>query len=647
MCFRRLNATHQTGCSCELINSINFPASSQLSFPLIFSAAGKSSVGALHYVRNTNDIDFLLDSPPAPPYIALMSPHYFTREYILKFRDSKFVSGIILINDTHRLQNFSQESRCPNEFSLYPQQPQCDASKPETQWNPYGSGLLQENFDIPIMYIPDKEQIDKLIKCFEDFNSDITKHGSRSLCSVEIQAFMAAAGNSEICMRRGDRVRTFSFSKFCDPLQSRNIYATLFPREIVEPENRTNDVTEKFIVISTRLDTTTGFDLIATGALDSLTSIATLLATGHFLRRVISNEITKENKNIMFVFFNGESYDFIGSQRFAYDLKNGDVFPSRKTFTRPINMSNIEALIDIGPLDGFDELVLYSVNNETLAGQFVNAANKYNDQLKLNINLRNEIGNNIPPVSVHSFLRENSTFPAFALATKTPSNRFFHSVFDDEKNIDYHYQNVSRDFDELDESAANEFNATSVQIKVRNIATIIGMTLFEIIKGTPYTGGKLASSVFIDEFLYCFLKSTNCKLIRATYNFTEEMHFFNLPLDRYVSVQVNAVMETIIWSNKIMGFALSQKIENVTEKNCTTLPLVWVPGSKSIGECRQTTHNYSFAASPAFEEENYDFKSGKYSTWTESTWNSLSSRMFLRPSAAHESLTVSWNFNAK
>lgn len=603
-------------------------------FLFLFVAPGKSSVGALHFIRDSNDIDFLLDEPPAPPYMAIITPRYFTR-------DSKYVAAIILINDTSKLANFSQESRCPNEFSLYQRQPKCDATKPETQWNPYGSGLLQENFDIPIMYIPDKEQIGKLVKCYNDFNIDKKSHATRALCAVEIQAFMAAAGNSEICMRRGDRFRTFSFSKFCDPLQSRNIFATLFPREIVAPENRTIDATEKFIVISTRLDTTSGFDLIATGAMDSLTSIATLLATGHFLRRVIGKEITKENINIMFVLFNGEAYDFIGSQRLVYDLKKGNVFPSPRTFTRPLNMSNIEALIDIGPLDGFDELVLYSTYNATLAETFVSQAQKYNNQLDLKISMRHEITDNIPPVSAHSFLRDNQNFPAFALATKTPQNRFYHSVFDDEKNIDYHYQNVSRDFDELDDATSNEFNASSVQIKVRNIATIIGMSLFEIIKGSKYDGGKLASSVFIDEFLYCFLKSTNCKLNRATYNFTDDMHFYNQPLDRYVSVQPNAVLEPIIWSNKIMAFALSQKFPEISEKNCSILPLVWVPGSKSAGECRQTTNNYSIAASPAFEEENYDFKSGKYSTWTESTWSSLSSRMFLRPSATHESLTVS------
>lgn len=36
----------------------------------------------------------------------------------------------------------------------------------------------------------------------------------------------------------------------------------------------------------------------------------------------------------------------------------------------------------------------------------------------------------------------------------------------------------------------------------------------------------------------------------------------------------------------------------------------------------------------------YNWSSGEYSTWSESTWNSLSSRIFLRPSRIHEAITL-------
>lgn len=37
----------------------------------------------------------------------------------------------------------------------------------------------------------------------------------------------------------------------------------------------------------------------------------------------------------------------------------------------------------------------------------------------------------------------------------------------------------------------------------------------------------------------------------------------------------------------------------------------------------------------------YDWSSGQYSTWTESTWSPFSARIFLRPARVHEIFTVS------
>jgi hypothetical protein len=37
----------------------------------------------------------------------------------------------------------------------------------------------------------------------------------------------------------------------------------------------------------------------------------------------------------------------------------------------------------------------------------------------------------------------------------------------------------------------------------------------------------------------------------------------------------------------------------------------------------------------------YDWSSGKYSTWTESVWREFTVRMFLKPSRSHENLTLS------
>lgn len=541
--------------------------------------------------------------------------------------------------------SFSQESRCPNQFFRHSKQPVCDASKPETTWNPFGSGLLQENFDIPIIFLSNEDEAEKVIKCFNDFNKDLQGQKERSLCSIEINSFMSAAANSEVCMRRNEQSKALNQVRYCDPLQGKNVYATLFPRPVVEPENRTVDKKEKIILITARLDTTSGFDGFSLGAMDSLASVATLFTTAHFLRKIIaSNDLyEKNNVNVIFVLFNGESFDYIGSQRFVYDLKKGDVFPAPSSYTKPLNLDNIMMMIDIGPLDSFNELSLFHLEPSSVGTKFVNSFESYKTSLNLSVKLTGIVSDNIPPVSAQTFLSENSSFPAFVIATHEPKNKFYHSVYDDATNLNFTYYNTSKDFDELHNvSEPLEFAEHSVQVKVRNIATLIALAVYDVLNPESYNDTQIASAILVDEFLYCYLVATKCRLFSSIYDFPSDFKGNDFPPQRYISVQPHVTLQYTGWAHRVLGFVLSENIPGVAKENCTTLPYYWMPYKS--GECRLTTQNFSTALSPAFEEPGYDFKSNKYSTWTESTWNELSARIFLRPSATHESLTFSIGF---
>lgn len=604
-------------------------------------------MGVLHLIKNEANFNFLLEDPPAPPYAAIVPPRYFTRENILRLRDSKFVSAIVLINDTTDLQSFSQESKCPNNFFKHVMQPQCESKKPEATWNPFGTGLLQENFDIPIIFLSNKNESDKVIKCYNDFNTDFESQRQSSLCSIEINSFMSAAGNSEICTRRSNGLRIINQVHYCDPLQGKNVFATLFPRPIVSTENRTVDKNEKIILITARLDTTSMFDGMGVGA-SELASIATLVATGHFLRRIVTNEaFEKNNINVMFVLFNGEAYDYIGSQRFVYDLKKGDAFPSRSSSTRPLNFDSVIAMIDIGQLDSFTEINFNHLHDTEMTQKFMDSVQHYRQQLKLNVKITSKKTNDIPPVSAQSFLRENITFPAFVLATSKPDNKFLHSVYDDAQNLNFTYFNTSRSLEALHNAHdASEFSADTIQAKIREVATVVGLAVFDIVNGGDhkYNQNQVASAVVVDEFLYCYLLATNCRFFETVYNFTGNFHGNDAPPQRYISVQAQILLEATFWAHRVFGFVLGEKVADATREDCSVLPLHWIPGNDLSGECRRTTQNYSMALSPAFIDDSYDFKSNLYSTWTESTWNELSARIFLRPSATHESLTFSIGF---
>lgn len=552
----------------------------------------------------------------------------------------------MLINDTTNLNSFSTESKCPNEFYSYSRQPKCDATKPETVWNPWGSGLMQENFDIPIIFLSAKEDYEKVVNCSEKFNAKLEGQAGRPLCSIEINSFMAAASNSEVCIRRSKFAGFIRSMRFCDPLQSRNVYGTLFPREIVPPTNRSNDNDEKIILISARIDTTSMFDGVYPGAMDSLASIATLVSTAHYLRKIIPNNVYEKNKlNVLFMLFNGESFDYIGSQRFVYDLKKS-AFPAPSSYSRPLTLDNIYMMIDLDAIDTFDKLSIYHRSESvpsTMASKLQQSIGEYINSLSLNVTITSEGTDAIPPVSAQMFLRENASFPALIVAAERPENKFYHSIYDDASNLNYVYHNSSVSFDQLDTVGENNnFSDTSIQVKIRNIATALSLGIHDILvnEKEKYTGNNIASAALVDELIYCYLISTKCKLFQASFDQHDDHRAFAPPLQRYVSVNSPQSVETVGWTYRMLGFVLSEKVEKAKE-NCNTLPYYWLPGSTKTGECRYTTQNFSIAVSPAFEDdENYNFSSNLYSTWTESTWNDLSARIFLRPSASHEYFTL-------
>ncbi|XP_017058598.1 nicastrin isoform X2 [Drosophila ficusphila] len=623
-CFRRLNGTHQTGCSSTY----------------------SGSVGVLHLINVEADLEFLLNNPPSPPYAPLIPPHLFTRSNLMRLKEAgpKNISVVLLINRTDQMKQFSHELNCPNQFSgLNSSSETCDASNPAKNWNPWGTGLLHEDFSFPIYYIADDDQIQKLVDCFQKFNNfNYETHALRSLCAVEVKSFMSAAVNTEVCMRRTNFINNLGGSKYCDPLEGRNVYATLYPRKpAVENGLTVVHTNEKFILVSCRLDTASMFDGVGLGAMDSLMGFAVFTQVAYLLRQLLppQSSLPDSLRNVLFVTFNGESYDYIGSQRFVYDMENFS-FPPESAGSPPIAFDNIEFMLDIGTLDDIANIKLHALSGTPLAQKILEKLNNYakSPRYGFNLNIQSEVGAHLPPTSAQSFLRNDPKFQALILNAR-PTNKYYHSIYDDLVNVNFTYANTSKDFTQLAE--VNDFKslkADSLQMKVRNVSSILAMTLYQELTGKEYTGTKVANPLLADEFLYCFLQSADCPLFKASSYPGSQLT--NLPPMRYISV-LGGSQESSGYTYRILGFLLSQLQADIPRENCTVLPLHFFAGFNNIGECRLTTQNYSHALSPAFLIDGYDWSSGQYSTWTESTWSQFSARIFLRPSSVHQITTLS------
>lgn len=255
------------------------------------------------------------------------------------------------------------------------------------------------------------------------------------------------------------------------------------------------------------------------------------MSVAHTLSNLLPDklELKDPKLNLLFMVFNGESYDYIGSQRFVYDMERKE-FPLPQTRTNLINFDNIEFLLDLGTFDEISPIKMHTLKDLTYARTILKKLQHYATTPKYDFNLSFEAeqGYHMPPTSAQSFLRKNQSFPA-AILNAPPNNPFYHSVYDDGTNLKYNYTNSSLDFTRLmsRDEASKYFEMDSVQMKIRNVSSIITMALYDVLTGKEYIDDLFPSPVLIDEILYCFVKSQNCPLFYAA---SKPNSFTKLPL---------------------------------------------------------------------------------------------------------------------
>ena len=124
--------------------------------------------------------------------------------------------------------------------------------------------------------------------------------------------------------------------------------------------------------------------------------------------------------------------------------------------------------------------------------------NKYSNQFAFNFTILDKLtAENLPPTSSQSFLRENITVPALVL-NSNPTNKFYHSIYDDSENIHFTYYNTSLDFSTLQNlNNVPHFPYDSIQMSIRNISSALAFTLYEVITSKPYTGNEGANEIMV------------------------------------------------------------------------------------------------------------------------------------------------------
>lgn len=154
--------------------------------------------------------------------------------------------------------------------------------------------------------------------------------------------------------------RSFT-AEFCDPLGSFNIFVPLLPVDKDQGETKNRSV----ILVTARMDSVSLFDDLALGADTAITGSAALIVITDLLRQVQS-QIRDAGlvDNVFLVLFQGEAFDYIGSQRMVYDML-ANKFPHPLRDDNPlqsplVNLHHIRYFIELGSLADYGNPTIYA-----------------------------------------------------------------------------------------------------------------------------------------------------------------------------------------------------------------------------------------------------------------------------------------------
>ncbi|XP_068196621.1 nicastrin [Antennarius striatus] len=626
-CVRLLNATHQIGCQSTL----------------------SGNVGVLHVLESEENLDWVLSSGPNPPYLVILEFPLFTRSVMLKLKNgSSRVAGVAVVApNSNPPEGFSPHTTCPNENTgVYTEEygpafAHCQA----TVWNPLGNGLSYEAFDFPIFSLKDDNDTQVIRQCYLDHNRGVNGSAPQyPLCAMQLYSHMSAVTDTATCMRRNGINFSLNPEIVCDPLEDYNVWAST--RTLNNTAKGHKDG-ESVVIAAARLDSRSFFFDIAPGAESGVSGFITLLAAAHALRN--ATQEAHPNRTILYTFFQGETFDYIGSSRMVYDMQN-------KQFA--VDLDNIHSVLEIG------QVGLRSESKVWLHSDPVSRRNSsINDEVRklvenlqlaaggLSISVEEpNVSQPLPPSSFQRFLRAQQ-IPGVVLQDHQSvfTNRFYESMYDNAEYLNISYPpNMTSD-------EQMEFTTETAKA-LTEVATMVARALYVQAGGAETQLSSInADSQMVTKMLYGFLVRSNNSWFQQLIPSDLASHLANRPTNFYIGVSQQSSEPTLLVQYLLAN--LTGSATNITQENCQNQRededdkdkkhmyyYMWVQGAappnstEREGFCVRSTVRLSKALSPAFEQQ--DYTSRDFSTWTESRWKDIKGRIFLVASHDLEMLTL-------
>lgn len=605
-CYTLINGTHRIGCR-----------------------TGKDgSNGVILFINDESEINkleklSLNGKVISENFIFVVDMKYLTKNFVQKLISSEIVTGVIFYSKNIQDFSFSEDAECPNkEFSYY----QTDMDH-GCHWNSnsalHPGGLRFLDWKKPVFFLTNQTELDILYKTYKKFNSPPSNLEQiwKPLAFVNLGLPTENVKNTIQCKRLVDSY----FQNFwgygspgvCESLIDYNIFVSLpfFNKEV---ENI------KTFILSTRIDSFSTFPNASFGDTSVLTSLITNIAVAEALGEKltqIEELLLEKKKQILFTFFHGESFGYIGSSRFIYDVKKANFRKGKNV--RKMNLKDISMYVETNMLLPYDsnvylnhmQKIYYDKNVLEAHGEKINKfANIYKKKMKSEGYEVKNTGPSpkIPPSSYYSFLKENSSTPGFVILPAEVS------YYNDKLNT------ISDVNIRTNKKLRNKTIETLTAVS-KSLLTIV----LEFSEATKYSDTIKINETYISILVDCFFYSSKdiCpyfdEFLRQ--DGAEYKHFHKV-VSPFIYPNSNSNLRDIIWLILLREVSIHTPYSviksNCSEKNSNDddpYTYSW-QYSHEIGNyhCFKSPVFASTAESPAFDIEDYDFTTTNYSTWAES-----------------------------
>ena len=397
---------------------------------------------------------------------------------------------------------------------------------------------------------------------------------------------MHSSGDADVCIPRGQ----------CQPLGGKSVWSSLGGHV---------NASKKLVFVSSSLDSNAFFHELAIGADAHIASVISILLTVNTLARV--KDIANLDKQIVFGLFAGESWGYLGSNKFVDDVMNFNckslssdgnscTDPYRPSLEfQKIKLSNIDLAIDIDQIGSLGNTLFVHKEKSQNSSEISKFISIMQENTNSTVQLASTKTPGIPPSSLMPFIQNNNNYPGIVIAdfNEQYSSKYYHSRFDNQENI-----NVD---------------------SICNVANLLSKSLYSYASGN---NAKLNENITVDcnlakELVYCLTVNMSCEFATP---YLQGLSFDSQPT-QYTSVWYQNLLLSITakFIHDVMGGLTATSIGD----DCDTL--ADCKGSNDLclnGKCIASTTYYHDALSLAFELTSNGWSINKensaYSTWTES-----------------------------